>query len=390
MRDQPDRRNRHPKSSQSNSSNAQARQTTISKSLTLILRHRASQERIPMSSDGYVRCDHMLNWHRLKSMGVGLQEMLTVVQEDRLHGKGRFGLLYQPNGKLEEKEQQAVSSKATTDESSQEHTADDTSMSTSNDTDVALSMSACENPDLDPTHYFIRATQGHSLKLANTETLLTPITLDDSSTIPDTVVHGTFYGAWPRILHSGGLKSMSRTHVHFATGPNLHEMMSQQTTEAEDNGHMVKSVERSLVENKVRSGMRSDAQILIYIDIRRALQAGVKFWRSENGVVLSSAEADRAPREGLIDRDDSARQTLVPVEFFEVVIEIKRGIGVLWQDGKVVKELPDHLVKMALPRGKGDGGKTGGKNDAKGPGATKKGRAKDKSKVTADMDDGIC
>ena len=50
-------------------------------------------------------------------------------------------------------------------------------------------------------------------------------------------------------------------------------------------------VDKSLVENKVRSGMRSDAQILIYIDIRRSLEAGMKWWRSENGVLLTEGIA---------------------------------------------------------------------------------------------------
>jgi 2'-phosphotransferase len=41
------------------------------------------------------------------------------------------------------------------------------------------------------------------------------------------------------------------------------------------------------LQNGVISGMRRDAQVLIYIDLKRALAAGCPFWRSENGVILS-------------------------------------------------------------------------------------------------------
>ncbi|RMZ79087.1 hypothetical protein DV738_g3446, partial [Chaetothyriales sp. CBS 135597] len=44
--------------------------------------------------------------------------------------------------------------------------------------------------------------------------------------IPATIVHGTFYGAWDAILHSGGLKAMGRNHVHFSTGPPLDDVLA--------------------------------------------------------------------------------------------------------------------------------------------------------------------
>lgn len=37
--------------------------------------------------------------------------------------------------------------------------------------------------------------------------------------------------------------------------------------------------------------MRNSAQVLIYIDLERALEAGIKFYLSENGVVLSEGNA---------------------------------------------------------------------------------------------------
>lgn len=54
---------------------------------------------------------------------------------------------------------------------------------------------------------------------------------------------------------------MKRNHIHFATGlPN---------------------------DNKVISGIRQDAEIVIYINLQLALLDGLKFYKSTNGVVLS-------------------------------------------------------------------------------------------------------
>jgi 2'-phosphotransferase len=36
--------------------------------------------------------------------------------------------------------------------------------------------------------------------------------------------------------------------------------------------------------------MRHSAKVLIYIDIQKALDAGIKFWFSENGVVLTEGD----------------------------------------------------------------------------------------------------
>jgi 2'-phosphotransferase len=155
----------------------------------------------------------------------------------------------------------------------------------------------------------IRANQGHSIILESSS-LLNPITID-SPDMPDVVLHGTFYGAWPAILDNGGMSKMGRNHMHFAAG-----------VPGQDAG--------------VISGMRADAQILIYIDIRRALDAGIPFWRSDNGVILTEGDA-----EGVLS-----------MEFFTKVMDRKRDV-VLWEDGSVVNDLPEELKGMSLPKGKG-------------------------------------
>lgn len=108
---------------------------------------------------------------------------------------------------------------------------------------------------------YIRANQGHSNRLIektniDVEKLLKRI--DNPQDYKD-VLHGTTYKALDDIMKSGGLKKMCRSHVHFTTSADL---------------------------NKVVSGVRSDCEVLIYIDIAKAINDGLKFYISDNGVVL--------------------------------------------------------------------------------------------------------
>jgi 2'-phosphotransferase len=184
--------------------------------------------------------------------------------------------------------------------------------------------------DTNPANFLIRATQGHSIKTVDAASFLEPLSLSDAQ-LPDTVVHGTFHSTWPVILQSGGLRCMGRNHIHFATGPSLESVLAVNN---EDNAQGSKPDE-----SRVISGMRRDAQVLIYIDVRKALAAGVPFWRSENGVILSEgvavAQGDQKGEE----------QKFVSLDFFDVVAERKLGLGKLWERGEVLQELPENLMK---------------------------------------------
>lgn len=188
----------------------------------------------------------------------------------------------------------------------------------------------------DPADYLIRANQGHSIAVA-ADGLLEPITAETTK-LPEMVVHGTTHAAWPLILKSGGLKRMTRNHVHFATGlpAGLRTM---------DNGG-VKEDEAEAKREPVMSGMRNSSSILIYIDLPKALAAGLKFWRSENGVVLSEGDENG----------------LIRTEFFKRAEERKRGLGVLVRDGEIVQELPAELAAAGPRHG---GGSKGGKKPPK-------------------------
>lgn len=183
--------------------------------------------------------------------------------------------------------------------------------------------------DEDPSHHLIRANQGHSLAISS-EDLLKPVLPTDPD-FPQLVVHGTNDGAWNGIRKSGALKRMSRRHVHFATG--VPEAVSKagaktrthatqgakpRSSEKEDSsqneGEDVVIGEQGAVEampstpsstdaTKVISGMRANANILIWVDVARSInEGGLKWWRSDNGVILTEGDA-----QGMVKMDWVAR-----------------------------------------------------------------------------------
>ena len=162
----------------------------------------------------------------------------------------------------------------------------------------------------DPSQWLIRANQGHSIKV-DEEGLMEPVTLD--SELPSTVVHGTDTRAWPLILSSGGLKKMGRNHIHFALGlPGGFKTLTESSSAADE-----------VQKEPVISGMRKSSSVLIFIDIRQALEDGVKFWRSANGVVLSEG-------------NDSG---LLPVRYFKRVEVRKAGKGVVMENGVLMSQM---------------------------------------------------
>ena len=103
--------------------------------------------------------------------------------------------------------------------------------------------------------WYIRAVQGHSMPGINPDLVL----INDPSEIP-IVVHGTYYKAY-ELIKNTGLNRMGRTHIHFAHG-----------TPADES---------------VISGMRKTSQVMIFIDVPKAMANGIKFYKSSNGVILS-------------------------------------------------------------------------------------------------------
>ncbi|KAF8552874.1 hypothetical protein OG21DRAFT_1415320 [Imleria badia] len=107
--------------------------------------------------------------------------------------------------------------------------------------------------------WWIRANQGHSMK--NIEPELQPIL--SASEIP-MAVHGTTRKAW-QLIATQGLSKMTRNHIHLA---------------------------QNVPGSGVISGMRNSSQILIFVNVQKALDAGIKFYLSANGVVLTEGNND--------------------------------------------------------------------------------------------------
>lgn len=147
---------------------------------------------------------------------------------------------------------------------------------------------------------------------------------------------------------------MGRNQIHFATGPSLESVLPNGTTRT--------SVAKPPGGKSVISGMRSDAQILIYINLRRAMEAGCPFWRSENDVILSEGvETDEV---GNADAPAKDKSKVVSIDFFDVVVERAKGLGVLWENGEMVQELPAELASGRNPKGNRRGG--GGRGRGRG------------------------
>lgn len=329
----------------------QGREVTVSKTLSYLLRHAADREGLRMNAQGYANVADVLSYRKLKSLKVTLPEIFNVVSTSE---KKRFALLHIPSARAEQEKTEATtippvgsSSERPEGQESEDRAviaASSTSEGQESATEKALSVE-----DTDPSHFLIRATQGHSIKSVDAASFLERLSLD--STLPETVVHGTYHSAWPLILNSGGLRCMGRNHVHFATGPSLKSVLAK--TGDGDGRDMEPTTDGNVQvdSGRVISGMRQDAQVLIYIDLRRALEAGFPFWRSENGVILSEGMLPEGGEESNKDKKHKA-VPLVPLKFFDVVVERKRGLGVLWEHGKEVQKLPDELTSQRKGKGK--------------------------------------
>ncbi|XP_011299065.1 tRNA 2'-phosphotransferase 1 isoform X1 [Fopius arisanus] len=100
----------------------------------------------------------------------------------------------------------------------------------------------------------IKANQGHSLASVNR------LSLKEVSNPNFEIIHGTSFANWAQIK-CRGLSRMRRNHIHFSKGLDS------------------------------ARGLRSSAQVFIFIDYSKSSADGIKFFESENGVVLSPGDA---------------------------------------------------------------------------------------------------
>jgi 2'-phosphotransferase len=177
--------------------------TKLSKKLTYLLRHGAEENGLAIQSDGFIQVLHILRLPGYR--GMSLPKIQEIVQKCE---KQRFELKHE--------------------------------------NDI----------------WFIRASQGHTMKSINDEELLTPINENDHVQF---CIHGTYQESLPSI-RANGLNKMKRNHIHFA--------------------------ESLPGKNGVISGMRSSCTAIVVVDLKAALRDGIKFYRSTNNVILSPGIGD--------------------------------------------------------------------------------------------------
>jgi len=112
--------------------------------------------------------------------------------------------------------------------------------------------------------YLIRANQGHSMQNVS-KVEMTPILNSRDLPSEGVAIHGTTMEAW-RTIKAAGLSRMDRNRIHFAAG----EKGSRE----------------------VVSGMRNTSQVMIHLDVEKALSDGIPLFLSANNVILSPGKGD--------------------------------------------------------------------------------------------------
>lgn len=244
--------------------------TKLSRALSRILRHKAKEVGLTISSDGFVPVDAILTCSdTFKRYGV--QDIQNVVA---LNDKQRFCLahrlitrsIYQSGkGKKQWKWKHYSFIPFSPDDAS----------------DKYENQSQTKDGLLTEEVLCIRANQGHSIEGINPDELLTPLSSEDLANM-NTIIHGTYRDAYANSIRHNGLNRMKRNHIHFASGfPG---------------------------ENGVISGMRKSCEIYIFLDTMLCAHDGVPFYKSDNGVILTPGATD----------DGS-----LPVKYFDRVVDAK-------------------------------------------------------------------
>ncbi|KAM6496871.1 Phosphotransferase KptA/Tpt1 [Amanita muscaria] len=128
--------------------------------------------------------------------------------------------------------------------------------------------------------WWIKANQGHSITTVEVE-MKSILSIKD---IPSAcAVHGTSMAAWKSIAIQG-LSKMKRNHIHLAQG---------------------------VSDDNVISGMRRSSQVFIYVDVQKAIDAGIKFFLSDNGVVLTSGDETGFLKPEYFDRVVTAKNEVL-------------------------------------------------------------------------------
>ena len=249
---------------------------SVSHTLTWALRHGALDLRLRIASDGYCPVQDLIEHTHPKLKKItSLDQLQPVVQTS---DKQRFRLelrpanLYatmdhsrNPWSTIELTPEQAAPTVLPEELENLVKGDDERASKASSLSSAAMTYEGAKTLEENGFIWCIRANQGHSFEGINPDFLLTLIPPDELASLP-VIVHGTYYDAWKQIQTSGGLSRMGRTHIHCAAGlPG-------------DNG--------------VISGMRKSSQVYIYLNGTQCAADGIRFHRSDNGVLLTAGVGD--------------------------------------------------------------------------------------------------
>ncbi|XP_032454903.1 tRNA 2'-phosphotransferase 1 [Nasonia vitripennis] len=101
----------------------------------------------------------------------------------------------------------------------------------------------------------IKANQGHTISQVDS------LNLKLLDSVDFDIVHGTYHSCYEKIRHQG-LSRMKRNHIHFAKGLNF------------------------------INGLRRNAELFIFINYPKAKGDGLKFYKSENNVILCPGNSE--------------------------------------------------------------------------------------------------
>lgn len=147
-------------------------------------------------------------------------------------------------------------------------------------TDLQRVVAQCKKQRFRIENDKIRANQGHLIA----EVLTAGLVLLTPESMPSEVYHGTYASKLPIIVKSGGLSRMKRNQIHF-TLPQVAPLL----------------------------GVRHNVNTLIYVNIKKCMERGMQFYKSENDVILCAGDS----------------LGIISVDCFDKVIDSK-GISIDW------------------------------------------------------------
>ncbi|BEI86664.1 hypothetical protein CcaverHIS002_0700100 [Cutaneotrichosporon cavernicola] len=293
-----------------------------SKTLSYILRHGAEKEGLHIRSDGLVRLDDVIARPKLKNLKIDTEAVFRLVDEN---AKKRFELVfgYDPSAPKPKKKHvqparkkrpppPGYGPKATPDSG----TPDSGSATPVDDVTVGVSEEKKEEEEwterafvnLPPPessfdcpegggvadsdtghtgHWYIRAVQGHSIKLEGTGHLESLRADVEGKERAGAMVHGTRWELWEALMDKG-LSRMNRQHVHLApalTGPIT---------------------------------PRNNSTLLIFLDLPKLLASNIPVYAAANGVILTPGD-----EHGVVHK-----------EFWRKAVHVSKGTRrVVWENG---------------------------------------------------------